>query len=144
MERCCSQLMLGWGFLHSSVGKEFTCKAGDSGLFPGLGRFPGEGISYPLQYSLASLVAQLVKILPAMQDTWVQSLYWENPLVKGEATHPVFWPGEFHGVANSQIRLSDFHFHFALLRWVVVINPSFQQLTSTKAKFSLTNVTCWL
>ena len=67
-------------------------------MFPALGRFLGEGIGYPLQYSLASLVAQLVKILPAMRDTWVQSLDWENPLEKGKATHPVFWPGEFHGL----------------------------------------------
>ena len=67
-------------------------------MFPALGRFLGEGIGYPLQYSLASLVAQLVKILPAMRDTWVQSLDWEHPLEKGKATHPVFWPGEFHGL----------------------------------------------
>ena len=39
------------GFPGSSVGKESTCNAGDPGLIPGLGRFPREGISYPLQYS---------------------------------------------------------------------------------------------
>ena len=48
-------------------------------------------------YSWSSLVAQLVKNPPAMQETWVQSLGWEDPLQKGMATHPVFWPGEFHG-----------------------------------------------
>ena len=51
--------------------KESACNAGDLGLIPGLGRSPGEGISYPLQYSWASLVAQLVKNPPAMQETWV-------------------------------------------------------------------------
>ena len=49
------------GFLDSSVGKEPACNAGDPGLIPGSGRSPGEGIGYPLQYSWASLVAQLVK-----------------------------------------------------------------------------------
>ena len=60
-----------WGFPDSSVGKEFACNAGDPGLIPGLGRFPGEGIGYQLQYSWCSLVAQLVKNLPAMRETWV-------------------------------------------------------------------------
>ena len=50
-----------WGFPHSSAGKESACSAGDAGSIPGLGRSPGEGIGYPLQYSWASLVAQLVK-----------------------------------------------------------------------------------
>jgi len=54
-------------------------------LIPGSGRSPGEGIGYPLQYSWASLVDQLVKNLPAMQETWVQSLGWEDPLEKGKA-----------------------------------------------------------
>ena len=61
--------------------------AGDPGLIPGSGRSSGEGIGSPLQYSWASLVAQLVKNLPAVQETWVQSLGWEVPLEKGEATH---------------------------------------------------------
>ena len=52
---------------------------GDSSLIPGLGRSPGEGIGYPLQYSWASLVAQLVKNPPAIWETWVQSLGWEDP-----------------------------------------------------------------
>ena len=75
------------GFSDSSVGKESACNAGDPGLIPGLGRSTGEGLGYPLQYSWASLVAQLVKNLPAMQETWVQSLGWEDPLEKGKATH---------------------------------------------------------
>ena len=75
------------GFPDSSVGKESTCSAGDPGLIPGSGRSTGEGIGYPLQYSWASLVAQLVKNLSAMQETWVQALGWKDPLKKGKATH---------------------------------------------------------
>ena len=56
-------------------------------MIPGFGRSPGEGIGYPLQYSWASLVAQKIKNLPAMQESWVQSLGWEDPLEKGTATH---------------------------------------------------------
>ena len=73
--------------LISSVGKESTCNAGDPGLFPGPGKSPGEGNGYLHQYSWASLVAQLVKNLLAMQETWVGSLGWEHPLEKGKATH---------------------------------------------------------
>ena len=75
------------GFPGSSVGKESTFNAGDPGSIPGLGRSAGEGIGYPLQYSWASLVAQLLKSLPAMWETWVRSLGWENALEKGKATH---------------------------------------------------------
>ena len=57
------------------------------GLIPGLGRSPGEGIGYPLQYSWASLVTQLVKNPPAMWETWVRSLGGEDPLEKRKATH---------------------------------------------------------
>ena len=74
-------------FPDISVGKESACNAGDPSLIPGLGRSPGEGIGYPLQYSWASLVAQLVKNPPAMWETLVQSLGWEDPLEKGKATH---------------------------------------------------------
>ena len=59
------------GFLDSSVGKESTCNAGDTGLIPGSGRSAGEEIGYPFQYSWASLVAQLEKNPPAMRETWV-------------------------------------------------------------------------
>ena len=70
-----------------SVGKESICNAGDPGLIPGSGRSPGEGIGYPLQYCWASLVAQLVKNVPAMRETWVRSLGWEDLLEKGNTTH---------------------------------------------------------
>jgi len=74
-------------FPGSSVGKESTCNAEDPNLIPGSERSTGEGIAYPLQYSWASLVDQLVKNLHAMQEIWVQSLRWEDPLEKGKATH---------------------------------------------------------
>jgi len=67
-------------------------------LIPGLGIYAGEGISYPFQYSWASLVAKFVKNPPAMGKTWVQSLGWENPLENRKAPTPVFWPGEFQGL----------------------------------------------
>ena len=82
------------GFPDSSVGKESTCNAGDPSSIPGLGRSAGEGIDYPLQHSWASLVAQLVKNLPAMLETWVRSLNWEDPLEKGS-------PLQFSGLENS-------------------------------------------
>ena len=63
----------------SSVGKQYACNAGDPSTIPGLGRSAREGIGYPLQYSWASLVAQMVKNLPAMPETWVRSLGWEDP-----------------------------------------------------------------
>ena len=75
------------GFSGGSEGKESACNAGDPGLIPGSGRSPGEGIGYPLQYSWASLVSQMVKKLPAIQETWVRSLGWEDPLEEGMATH---------------------------------------------------------
>ena len=75
------------GFPDSSVGKESACNARDPGSIPGLGRSAGEGIGYPLEDYWASLVAQLVKNMPAMWETWVQFLGWEDPLEKGRATH---------------------------------------------------------
>ena len=105
--------------LVNSAGKEPTCKAGDPSSIPGLERSPGEGIGYPLQYSRASLAAQLVKNLPVMQKTWVRPLGWEDPLEEGMATHSsilawripmteelaVPW-GAAHGTAKCQTQLS--------------------------------------
>ena len=51
-----------------------------------------------LDFSGASLVAQLVKTLPAVRETWVLSLGWEDPLEKGKLLTSIFWPGEFHGL----------------------------------------------
>ena len=70
-----------------SVDKESACNTGDPGSIHGSERLAGEGIGYSLQYSWASLVAQLVNNLPAMWETWVHSLGWEYPLEKGKATH---------------------------------------------------------
>ena len=83
------------GFPCDSAGKESACNAGDPSSIPLLGRSTGEGIGYLLQYSWASLVAQLAKNLPAMQDTWVWSLGWEDSSW-GRAWQPipVFLPGE--------------------------------------------------
>ena len=74
-------------FPGSSVGKQSTCNAGDPGQIPGLGRSPGEGIGYPLQYSFASLVAQTVRNPPTMWETRVRFLGWEDPLEKEMAIH---------------------------------------------------------
>ena len=79
---------------------------------------PGEGIGYLLQYPWASLLAQMVKNPPAVWETWVQSVVWEDPLEMGMATHSsilawgIRWREEpsrlqSHGVARSQTRLSD-------------------------------------
>ena len=98
-------------FPDSSIGKESICDAGDPGSIPGSGRTPGEGIGYPLQCSWASLVAQLVKNLPAMQETWVWPLGWEDPLEEGKATHSsiLAWriPWTVYGLAKSQTQLKD-------------------------------------
>ena len=80
-------LLCSVSFPGSSAGKESACNAGDPGSIPGSGRSFGEGIGYQLQYFWTSLVAQMVKNLPAMWETWVQSLGHEDPLEKEMATH---------------------------------------------------------
>ena len=77
-------------FPGSSADKESTCNTGDPGSILRSGRSPGEGVGYPLQYSWASLVAQAVMNLPAMWETWVWSLSWEDLLEKGKVTHSSF------------------------------------------------------
>ena len=83
------------GFPDSSVSKESFCNAGDPGSIPGLGRSAGEGIGYPLQYSWASLVAQLVKE-SACNAGDLSSI----PRRRDRLSFPVFCPGEFHGLFN--------------------------------------------
>ena len=106
------------GFPRISAGKESACSAGDPSLIAGLGRFPGARIGYPLQCSGVSLVAQMVKNPPAMEETWVQSLGWEDPLEEDTATHSRIlawrshmdggaWRATIHGVTKSQRQLSD-------------------------------------
>ena len=72
---------------RSLVGYRPWCHKGLDMAIPGLGSSPGEAIGYPLQYSWASLVAQMVKNPPAMLETWIPSLGWEDLLEKGKATH---------------------------------------------------------
>ena len=107
-----------WFFPGSSAGKESICNAGDPGSIPGSGSSPGEGIGYPLQYSWTSLVAQTIKNLPAMRETWIWSLVWEDLLEESMATHssilsqriPVdrgAWWATVHGTAKSRTWLSD-------------------------------------
>ena len=87
-------------FPDSSVGKEPACNVGDPGSISGWGRSAGEGIGYPLQYSWASLVAQLVTHLQCGSpefDPWVGKIPWRRERLPT----PVFWPGEFHGLYSS-------------------------------------------
>ena len=105
--------MLILGFPGSLASKESTYNAGDASSIPGWGSSPGEGLGYPLQYSWTSLVAQTVKSPPAVLETWVQSLGWEDPLEKGKATRSIIlaWRNSMdcivHGVSKSQ---TSFHF----------------------------------
>ena len=104
---------------------ESACTGGDPSSIPGLRRSAGEGIGYPLQYSWASLVAQMVKKPPAMQEIGVlipglwrspggghgnplQCSRLENPMDRGA------WWATVHGVTQSRAWLSDLHFHFNL------------------------------
>ena len=102
------------GFPGSSAGKESTCNSGDLGLIPGLGIFPGEGKGYPLQYSWAFLVAQLMKNQlqcgrPGF-DPWDGKISWRRERLRT----PVFWPGVSQGLNSpwghkQWTQLSDFH-----------------------------------
>ena len=103
--------------IHRLVDKESACDAGDPGSIPGLGRSPGEGISYPLQYSWASLVAQLVKNLPAVWETWVGKIPWRRERIPT----PVFWPAEFHELSPWGRKESDMTERFSLTS---LTNPS--------------------
>ena len=87
-------------------------------MIPGLERSPGEWIGHPLQCSWASLVAQTVKNPPAVWETWVQSLGWEDSLEEGMATPSNIrawripmdreaWWAAVHGVTNSETQLRD-------------------------------------
>ena len=113
--------MENWVLLYSSdssVGKESPCNSWDPGLIPRSGRSAGAGMSYPPQYSWASLVAKMVKNLLTLRETWVRSLVWGDPLEKGTATHSSVlawripmdrgaWRAIVQGVTKSQTWLSD-------------------------------------
>ena len=103
------------GFLDSSVGKESTCNAGDPSLILGSGRFAGEGIGYPLQYSWASLVAQLItNFACSVGDLGLIAGLGRSP---GEGKgYPLQYSGLensmgciVHGVTKSRTSLSDLH-----------------------------------
>ena len=107
------KLQLCLGFPGSSAGKESACNARDPSSIPGLGRSPREGIGYPLQYSWASLVAQMVKNLLVMREIWVWYLGQEDPLEEGMATHSSIlawripagrgaWRATVHGVSKGR------------------------------------------
>ena len=106
------------GFSGSSAGKESSCNAGDLGLNPGLESSPGDGIGYPLQYSWASLMAQMAKNTLAVWKSWVLSLDWKDPLEEGMPLLSSIlawripmdretWWATVHGVAKSQTQLSE-------------------------------------
>ena len=97
---------------------ESSLNVGDPSANPELGSFSGEGIDGPLQYSWAYLVAQMVKNPPAVWETWVQSLGWEQTLEEGMATHSCIlawrilmnkgtWWATVHGITKSQTQLSN-------------------------------------
>ena len=101
------------GFPGSSAGKESACNAVDPHLSPGSGSSPGEWIGYPLQYSWASLSGSEGKVTPAIQETWVRSLGWEDPLEKEMATHSsilawrIPWteePGGLQSMGSQRVR----------------------------------------
>ena len=101
------------GFLDNSIDKESACSAGDPSSVPGSGRSAGEGIGYSLQFSWASLVAQLVESACNVGD--LGSILWGVSLEKGKATHSsiLAWRTPWataYGVVKSQTRLGDFHF----------------------------------
>ena len=111
------------GFPGSSAGKESVDNAGDPSSTHGSGRSAGGWIGYPLEYSWVSLVAQTIKNPPSMQETWVRSLGWEDPLEKRIATHSsilawrIPWteqPSRLQSMelTKSQTWLSDFHFQY--------------------------------
>ena len=95
------------------VSKESACNTGDSGSISGSGRWTGERIGYPRQYSWASLVVQLVKNLPAMWETWVQSMGWEDPVEKGKDTNSSMLAWMDCIVHESQRVRHDRDFHFS-------------------------------
>ena len=98
--------------------RESVCNARDPSLIPRSGRSPGEGIGYSLEYSWASLVAQMVKNLLAMKEMWVLTPGWEDPLEEGMTTHSNIlswripmdrraWRATVHRVTKSRTQLSN-------------------------------------
>ena len=123
-----------FGFPDSSVGKESACNAGDLSSISGVGRSTGEGIGYPLQYSWAILVSQLVKNLPAMRESWVCFLGWEDPLEKGKAIHSsilAWWiPWTIQSMVLQKVHhdwanFTLFQSYIVWFSYMLLINPCF-------------------
>ena len=106
-------------FPNSSVGKESACDAGDPGLIPGSGRSAREGIGYPLQYSWASLMAQLVKnplkCGRSGFNPWVGKIPWRRERLTHSGILAWRIPWTIHGITKSRARLSNFHPHTSVL-----------------------------
>ena len=75
-----------WGFPGDQDGKESAYNAENTGLIPGSGDPLKKGEITHSQYSGAFLVAQSVKTPPAVRESWVRSLGWEDPVEEGMAT----------------------------------------------------------
>ena len=109
------------GFPDGSVSKESACNAVHPSSISWSGRSTGKGICYPLQDSWASLVAQLVKKPPAMWETWVRSLGWEDPPEKGKAIHSsiLAWriPWIVESMESHRVRHDWVTFIFTCTNW---------------------------
>ena len=125
------KLMFYWsivalGFPGSSADKESACNAGDPSSIPGSRKSAKEAIGHPLQYSWPSLVTQLVKNPPAMLETWVRSLGWEDPLERGKATHSsiLAWriPWTVSSMGSQRVRHDWATFTFSLEATVSLIS----------------------
>ena len=124
------------GFPGGLAGKESACNSGNLGSIPG----------YPLQLSWASLVAQLVKNPPAMQETWVPSLGWEDSPGEGNGYLLQYSDLEnsvdciVHGVTKSWTQLSKFHFHFLSKKYHVLEDELYGLHTSAGCGKILKNI----
>ena len=119
---------------------ESAYNARDPSSIPGSGRSPGEGNGYPLQYSWAYLVAQMVKHPPAMQETWVWSPDWEDPLEEGMGTYSSIlawripmdrgaWCAAGHGITKSRTQLSDSAQCFPMFETIITLRNTLQLRT---------------
>ena len=117
-------------FPGSSAGKESACNAGDPGLIPGSGTSLGEGIGYPLQYSWASRVAQLVKKCLQCGRSGFNSQVGNIPWRRERLPTPVFWPGEFQGLYGPCC-----HKELDTTEW---LSPHFTWWNHLKTFFSIT------
>ena len=119
-----------WSHLFSSVGKESVYNSGDPDWILELGRSAGEGIGHPLQYFWVSLVAQLVKSLTAMQETWFWSLGLEDLLEKGKAAHSSILAWRIHGIYSPWgCKQSDRTEQFSLSLSFLHVKWSYHNLT---------------